>query len=217
MTTLNMKEKRMLNNLLDHPLFETLLKEEDIPAIDSLRMKLNRKKIHPKVVVPSFNLTGTAGEVLSFIPAPDKNSLLLIAERDTFREKRRGYALQWDTAGLVELTNYLLKIARLHGETLAFPYHRGYSEEFNVYEQEEERSISISSTGLRFTCYTDRPEEDHWTRLRPSRLRETLKLLMAYLFLRDDLHDHFSNLAEEAQAFYPEWVERLKNGELELG
>lgn len=217
MTTLNLKEKKTLTNLMSHPLFETLLKEEDLPAINSLRMKLKRKKIDPNTVVPSFTLTDINGQVLTFTPAPDKNSLLLIAERDTFRNKRGGYALRWDTATLVELTNYLVGIARLYGETLVFPYHRGYSEEFNVYEQEVERTLSLNSTGLSFDCYTDNPEDDNWTRLRPSRLRETLKLFTAYLFLRDDIQSHLSGLDKEIQAFYPEWLERLQNGDLEEG
>lgn len=216
MTTINTKEKELLNRIMEHPLFETLVGEEDLKQVEILRGKINKKKIDKKAVIADFSVEDLSGQRFTFRMGKDNGSLLIIANKATFQKQDR-YAFKWDTSILAKLIRQFHGIHEFWGETLQFPYHKPYSEEFNVYENEVERSISLSRSGISFECYTGDQEDDNWTRIRPARMRMFLKMMNAYLFLAEDVEEGLQQVPEAIRNLYPEWKKRLEEEELEIG
>lgn len=101
----------------------------------------------------------------------------------------------------IELINFLHEYAIFTGDDDYDVYDRAYGDLFNVFtrEDETERSVDISVSSLSFECYTDDVENDNWTYLTPNRVKESLRMMVAYVFLHEDRKQVFDSLHSGVQ------------------
>lgn len=217
--TINKKEKEALERIFTHPMFESIVEESDLQMVESIRAKINKKKIDKKAEIPPFQIKDEKGRTLKFEMAKENGSLLVIADKESFSNTKKGYIFTWekDKTILIDLTNYLYGISLFWGDVLLVPYHKGYGDEINVYENEVERTYNLGQNRFYFDCYTGDESDDNWTRIRPSRAKALLKMMVAYLFLDNDAEKYLPLLHEDIQLVYPKWKERLLNNDLETG
>lgn len=216
MTTVNEKEKEMLHHILAHPMFSMIMDEKYEKQLDSLRNKISKKKIDKHAKIDSLSLIDYRNQEFTFELAKENGSLLVIATKESERLAVDFY-FKWSSEQLIEMVNYFYKLLLFWGEELQMPYHKGYSEEFNVYEKEIERTFSVGPSTFYFICYTNNSKDDNWTRIRPSRMREVVRMMIGYIFLDEKNQDLIPTLDSDIQKIYPKWKELLDNNELITG
>jgi hypothetical protein len=120
------------------------------------------------------------------------------------------FKYDWNIETSIQLINYLHEYAIFTGDDQYEVYNKYYGEEFNIFKDGVERSITLSFSRLSFVCYTNDVNDDDWTFLSPIRVKETLKMMVAYIFLTENTKKHFDKLHPDIQNMYADWSEKQK-------
>lgn len=210
---LNESQKNIFKALLDYPSLQVLNDFEDAEQlIQELKSKVNKKKIDKKAKLPSATFYDIHNRELSFSPCKDNKAIIIKANKSNFPAKYGGhFNFEWNIETLIEIANYLHNYSIFTGDNDYNVYQTAYVEEFNVFKDEVERSINVSGSTLSFICYTGDETDDDWSYLLPNRVKEYLRIIVAYIFLRNDIEFHFSKLHPSIQDKHSAWVvERSK-------
>lgn len=203
---LNSEQEAYLKELLDKPSLEVSHKFGEL-INQQIKAKLNKKKIDKKAQLPTESFIDKDGRELTFFPRKDNGALILKGNKDNYKKFNGHFSYNWSYTTSIQLANYLHNYAVFTGDDDYEVYTRSYSEEFNVFKDEVERSIDVQGSNLSFICYTNETDND-WTYLLPGRVKEYLRLLVAYIFIQKELDLHFSELHPGIQKLHKEWLIR---------
>lgn len=205
---LNDSQKTFLKALLDYPSLQVLNDFEDAEQlIQELKSKVNKKKIDKKAKLPSATFYDKHNRELSFYPRKDNGAIIIKANKANFPAKFGGHFIfEWDIETIIEIANYIHNYAIFTGDNDYKVHQTAYVEEFNVFKDEVERSINVSGSGMSFICYTGDETDDDWTYLLPNRVKEYLRIIVAYIFLSDNIELHFSKLHPSIQDKHIDWL-----------
>lgn len=200
-TTINNKELVMLQSIFNHPQFDMVFDDNFADVLSNLQQKMSKKRVDKKAKLPSFELDG-----FLFTMAEGNGSVLVIANKEVVSiDRGGGYRLSVSKEDRMDLFVFFYNLLDFYGEKAPVPYHKGYGDSFNVYENEVERTFDFSHTKFSFLCYTDQ-EDDNWTRISRARVLEVTKMLLSYIFLEEDIEEVLPSLPEDVQNIYPEWL-----------
>jgi hypothetical protein len=209
---LNKEQENFFRELFDNPNLQTVSHNENAEEfIEQFRMKLNKKKINTKEKLPSAEIVDINGNTLFLSPREDNGAIIIRVNKEDFGKNPCGrFKYDWNIETSIQLINYLHEYAIFTGDDQYEVYNKYYGEEFNIFKDGVERSITLSFSRLSFVCYTNDVNDDDWTFLSPIRVKETLKMMVAYIFLTENTKKHFDKLHPDIQNMYADWSEKQK-------
>lgn len=212
---INEEQMKLFQALLDYPSLQASHAVEDSERVLlEIREKANKKRIDKKAKLPSKSFVDKRGNELFFSPGPDNGAIMLTADKASYSNKKEqsGFSYEWDYSTVVEIANYLHEYAIFTGDDGYEVYNYAYSEEFNVFRDEVERSINFGADSLSFLCYTDDETDDNWTYLVPWNVKEALKITVSHLFNDKTLYEsHKEKVHPRIQSKYDVWLVKKKS------
>lgn len=203
---LNDEKVLLFKKMLDDPQI-LAMSDEYSDFIQELKSKISKKKIDKKAIVPSHLEVDKNGRELLFYPRKDNGAIMLKANKQTFPIGHGGaFVFEWSLDATIRIANYLHDYAVFTGDDDYQIYQKAYSEEFSVCKDEVERSINVSGSRFSFLCYTGNEKEDDWTYLSPGRVKETLRILYAYIFRHGDMEEHLEKMHPGVQEKRKIWL-----------
>jgi len=206
---LNEEQMEAFQALLDYPSLQAKHEVKEFERVLlEIREKANKKRIDKSAKLPSESFVDKNGNELFFSPGPDNGAIMLTVDKSSYKKRREqsGFSYEWDYPTVVGIANYLHNYAIFTGDNTYKVYAYAYSEEFNVFRDEAERSISFSADSLSFLCYADE-DDDNWTYLAPWNVKEVLKITVSYLFNNESQYLAFKDeLHSEINSKYEEWL-----------
>lgn len=208
---LNEEQMKLFQALLDYPSLQAMHEVGDSERVLlEIREKANKKRIDKNAQLPSDSFTDKNGNELFFSPGPDNGAIMLTVDKSSYK-KRKGqsnFSFDWDYLTVVGIANYLHSYAIFTGDDEYKVYLHPYSEEFNVFRDEAERSINFSADSLSFICYADE-DDDNWTYFVPWNVKEVLRTIVSYLFKDEAQYKaHKDELLPEINNKYEEWLSK---------
>lgn len=209
---LNEEQMKLFQALLDYPSLQAMHEVEDSERVLlEIREKANKKRIDKKAQLPSDSFTDKNGNELFFSPGPDNGAIMLTVDKSSYKKRREqnNFSFDWDYSTVVGIANYLHTYAIFTGDDEYKVYSHPYSEEFNVFRDEAERSISFSADSLSFLCYTDDENDDNWTYFVPWNVKEVLRTIVSYLFKDETQYKFYKDkLLPEINSKYEKWLSK---------
>lgn len=205
---LNAEQVKYLKDFLDNPSLQIKGIYKNAEELSQeLKSKLNKKKIDKKAKLPSLNLTDKSGKEFSLSPGEDNGTIIITINKETYPVTKGfdgRYDIEWNFKTGIEIANYLHEYAIFTGDDDYTPNKDGIGDELHVFKDEVERTVDFYASNLSFICYTDKTD-DNWTYLVPGNVKNVLKMMVAYIFLHNELETHLSLLHPEIQLKHNEW------------
>jgi hypothetical protein len=204
---LNEQQEQFLKELFNESNLHTFSKNEKAKEfIEQIKAKISKKEIDVNKKLLSAHFVDKDGKELSFYPRKDNGALILKGNQTNYGKKFNGkFIFDWDFATLIQITNYLHEYAKFTGDDQYQVYQKSYNDEFIDFKDGVGRKIAINSSRIWFISNIENGKYDDWSFLLPNRVQESLKMMVAYVFLNKDVEAHFDEIHPDIQNLYGEW------------